>query len=223
MKTKTRSIQQIVEEQARKWEMMKHEKKKEAEDLPVITISREPGSGGKVVAEKLSEKLGADLFHQHIINKMSESTQASRLILETLDEKGLTILEDWISSMVYDRHLWPDEYLKHLMKVIETIGRHGRAIIVGRGANFILPQEKCFRVRIIAPLSIRVRNVAKKHGASEDECMRRISRSESERSAFVRKYFHADISSPLNYDLVINTGTLSIEKSVSAVLHAVNG
>ena len=223
MKTKTRSTHQIVEEQVKRWEVMKHEKKQEAAHLPVITISREPGSGGKVIAEKLAEKLGADLFHQHIINKMSESSQASRLIIETLDERGLTILEDWISSMIYDRHLWPDEYLKHLLKIIGTIGRHGRAVIVGRGANFILPREKCFRVRIIAPLHIRVQNVAKEYGASEKESMRRISRSESERSAFVRKHFHSDITNPLNYDLVINTGSISIERSVDAVINALNG
>ncbi len=37
------------------------------------------------------------------------------------------------------------------MKVIGTIGKHGRAVIVGRGANFVLPPEKRFSVRIVGP------------------------------------------------------------------------
>ena len=59
---------------------------------------------------------------------------------------GLSILEDWISSLVYDRHMWPEEYLKHLMNIIGTIGKHGRAVVVGRGANFILPPEQTLPV-----------------------------------------------------------------------------
>lgn len=46
------------------------------------------------------------------------------------------------------------------MKVITTIGKHCRAVIVGRGANFILPSEGTFRVRVLADLGIR----AKKEG-----------------------------------------------------------
>ena len=73
---------------------------------------------------------------------MAESAHVSVQLLETLDEKGATMLEEWISSLVDSRHLWPDQYLQHLMKIIGTIGKHGRAVVVGRGANFVLPPEK---------------------------------------------------------------------------------
>ena len=48
----------------------------------------------------------------------------------------------------------------------------------------------------------------------------RIIRTESDRRAFIRKYFHADITDPINYDLVINTGALGIDKAVEAVIAA---
>lgn len=103
------------------------------------------------------------------------------------------------------------------MNVIGSIGRHGRAVLVGRGANFILPPEGRFRVRIVAPLETRVQNVAREFGVAPDEAKRRILRTDSDRRAFVRKYFHADITAPVNYHLVINTGTLTIDRAVDAI------
>ena len=220
MKTKTRSVLKIIEEQAKKWQIMKAKDKKAAVVFPVITISREPGSGGRIVATVLAEKLGLDLFHQEIINEMAESAQVSSRILETLDEKGLSVLEEWITSLVDKRHLWPDQYLRHLMKVIGTIGKHGSAVIVGRGANFVLPPEGRIRVRIVAPLDVRVENVSSNFGVSAEDAKRRIIRTESERRAFIRKYFNADITDPINYDLVLNTGTLSIEAAANAIKNA---
>jgi cytidylate kinase len=45
--------------------------------------------------------------------------------------------------------------------VINTIAEHGRAVIVGRGANLILPPEKRFSIRVIADRDLRIRNVTR--------------------------------------------------------------
>jgi cytidylate kinase len=221
MKTRTRSIQQIIEEQMRRWQLMKTEKVKAKRGVSVITISREPGSGGRVVAKKLAEKLGFEVFHQEVLHEIAKRADVSEKLLGTLDEKGLTVLEDCISSMVYDRHLWPDEYLKHLMKVIGGIGEHGCAIIVGRGANFVIPPQNRLRLRIVAPQKVRIANVAHAFDITAEDAKRRIIRTESDRRAFIRKYFNADIADPINYDLVINTGALKIDKAVEAVIAAI--
>ena len=55
MKTKIRSTEQIVEEQVRRWQIIPKEEKKEKKRISVITISREPGSGGNILAKRLSE------------------------------------------------------------------------------------------------------------------------------------------------------------------------
>ncbi len=215
-----RSVEQMIEEQVQRWQLMRAEKKKEEAVLPVITISREAGSGGRLVAQGLAEKLGLDLFHQEVIHEMAESAKVSDRLLETLDEKGLNVLENWISSLVDDRHLWPDQYLRHLLKIVGAIGRHGRAVMVGRGANFVLPPEKRFSVRVVAPPKVRVENVSRDFGISVEEANRRVIRTDSDRRAFIRKYFHADIANPLNYDFVINTRTISIGAAVNAIASA---
>lgn len=212
-----KSIPQIVEEQVHRWQIQHKEKPEEKAIVPVVTISREPGSGGRIVAQNLAARLGFEVFHQEVLHEMAKRAEVSEQLLATLDERGLSILEDWISSLVHDRHLWPDQYLQHLLNVIGTLGKHGRAVVVGRGANFVLPPEQRFRVRITAPQRRRFKNVAREFKLSPDEAKRRVIKTGSNRKAFIRKYFNADIADPTNYDLVINTETLTVDNAVDVI------
>jgi cytidylate kinase len=215
-----KAIHHLIEEQVRRWEILRQERR-EAKALPVITLSREPGSGGKLVAKDVSERLGLDLFDQAFINAMAENAETTTSVIQTLDERSVSMIEDWVSAAISERHLWPDEISQLLMRVIGTIGRHGKAIIVGRGANFVLPPENRFRVRIIAPLDMRVNRVAETYGVTKKEARQRVLRTESDRRAFVRKYFHSDIGDPANYEMILNTGTLSFESAAAAICSAI--
>ena len=215
-----KSIPQIIEEQVHRWQILQKGEKEEKLGISIVTISREPGSGGGIVAGRLAEKLGIDIFHQEVINEMAKSADVSEKLVETLDGRGLSTLEDWISSLVHKRHLWPDRYMQHLMKVVGTIGKHGRAVVVGRGGNFILPTEKRFSVRIVADQVWRIGNVAKEFDISPEEAKRRVMRTESDRRAFIRKYFNADIADPTHYDLVVNTETLNVDDAVKVISSA---
>ena len=92
MKTKPRSINKIIEEQVQKWQIMQTEKKKEETGIQVVTISREPGSGGNLVAKGVSKRLGFDLFHQEVIHEMADSANVSNILVETLDEKVVELI-----------------------------------------------------------------------------------------------------------------------------------
>jgi cytidylate kinase len=217
MKTKTRSIEQIIEEQVRRWQIMRTEDKKAEERISVVTFSRERGSGGDILAERLAEKLGYGLFHQEVLHNMAESARVSVQFVETLDEKSVSVLEEWISSLVDKRHLWPDQYLQHLMKIIGTIGKHGRAVIIGRGSNFVLPPHKRLSIRVIAPMEKRIANVSKELGITGEEAKQKITKTESDRKGFIKKYFNADIADIFNYDLIINTENLSIDDAINTI------
>jgi cytidylate kinase len=111
--------------------------------------------------------------------------------------------------------------MEHLLKVVNTIADHGNAIIVGRGANFILPPDERFSVRVVAPLEIRIQNVVRAYKVPAEKARKRVIGRESRRSAFIRKSYNADIADPQNYDLTINTGRMRIESAVDAVIAAV--
>ncbi len=218
---KSRPIQQIIDEQVTKWRVTGGAKKGEEVLFSAITFSREPGSFGNIVAKRIAEDLNFDLFDQEIIQAVAQSSQVRTTVIETLDEKGISSLEDMISAVEDERHIWSYEYLHHLIKVIGTIGRHGRAVILGRGANYILPLKEIFRVRVIAPIDVKIQNVSKEMNVSAAEAKAFIIKTESDRKAFVRKYFNADIDNPEDYDLVINTGSISVDKAVACIEAAV--
>jgi len=67
---------------------------------------------------------------------------------------------------------------------------------------------------------VRIQNVAREFGMTEKDANRRVIRTESDRQAFVRKYFNADIAEPTNYDLIINTDTLSVPQAVDVIAAA---
>lgn len=201
----------MVDYQLDKW------RAEHAKGRPVITISRLAGSGGSEIARVLGNELKMDIVGGQIINKIAESARMSAKVVSSLDEKSISRLDNFIDSMFSTRHLWPDVYLKHLTKVVLTIGEHGNSIIMGRGAQFILPKERVFRVRIIAPRDIRVRRIMEQRGLSKGEAEKYIDEKDKNRAGFIKKYFRADTDDPTNYDLVINTEKLGIEGSVEAI------
>ncbi len=218
MEKQRRSINKMIEEQVKKWQYANDGKIREKiAQTTVVTISREAGSGGRLVAEGLAAQLGFDLFHQEVVHEMAKDANISLRFMETLDERGLNTLDNWIASLVDERYLWPDQYMQHLMKVIGTIGKHGKSVIVGRGANFILPGEMRISVRIIAPFDLRKKRVAKDFNLSETEAAKRITLTESRRHAFIRRHFNASISDIYQYDMVLNTDKITIDHAVAAI------
>ncbi|MBC2711148.1 MAG: cytidylate kinase-like family protein [Desulfosarcina sp.] len=139
-------------------------------------------------------------------------------MIETMEKERLSGIKDFISSLVSDRYLWPGVYLDYLMKVVATIASHGNAIIVGRGANFLIPPEDRVSIRVIAPLETRVKKVAKEFGVTHEEARRRVVKRENRRSTFIRQSFNADVADPCNYDLVINTQNLTLDAALGAVI-----
>ncbi|MBM4271567.1 MAG: cytidylate kinase-like family protein [Deltaproteobacteria bacterium] len=223
MKIQTRSLNNMVEEQLKKWQVESKERKTvKAKPGPVITISREPGSGGSEIARKLSEDLKMDLVGAQIIQKIAESADMSTKVIESLDEKEITRRDNWLTALFETRHLWEDTYLFHLTKVIGTFGRQGNVIIVGRGAQYILPPEDTFRLRFVAPMEIKIQNVMRDFGSTRQEAEKYIIKTDSDRRAYLRKYFNADVTNPSDYDMVINTGKLGIDSTVDVVKVAFN-
>jgi cytidylate kinase len=208
----------MVDEQVGKWSQATDIKKKRQEPPgPVITISRQPGCGSHVVAKRIAGELKIDLFDRKIIQSVAESANMSERLVLSLDEKERSILDNWIQYLKTSSWFSTEDYLHYLTKVIGTIWRHGGAVILGRGANLLLPPEETLRVRLVAPLETRVQNVAKKLGISQEKAEKRIVEETSARKTFIKKYFRVDIDDPSNYDLVINVQYLKVDKIVEII------
>jgi len=113
--------------------------------------------------------------------------------------------------------------LQQLMKIISVIGKHGMAVIAGRGANFILPPLERLSIRIVAPMELRIQNISKLLKISEEDAKKRLIMKEAKRRAFIRKSFNADIADPINYDLVFNTEYIRYEAAIETVQRILEG
>ncbi len=218
MRPTARTVEQILDQQVRRWEMDNRTKAKPAEPVSVICVSRQPGSRGRLIARFLADALGYDLFDRDLIQRIAESADMSREVVNSLDERSIGALENWLRAFVNERNLFPDQFLNHLLKVIGAIGRQGRAVIVGRGGHAILPPDRCFRVRFVAPLDHRVRFMSQLWSIPEDETRSRVIALEAERAKFMRQHFNADIDDPTQYDLIVNTMTMTESQAVETVL-----
>jgi cytidylate kinase len=219
-------MDRMVQQQLDKWRTILDKALKQGLEIdkfkggPVITISREPGSGGSEIARRLAKALDMDLIGAQIIQHVADSAKMSRRVIESLDEKEVTFRDTLLSSLFGEYRPWPGEYLQHLTRVIGTIGVFGNVIIVGRGANHVLPQEKAFKVRIIAPLEFRIKYFMDDRGYTKAEAEQYVLKTENNRKAFVRKFFNADVADPKHYDIVINTGGMTLEGATESIITA---
>ena len=186
----------------------------------IITISRETGAGGSEIARRLADELKMDLIGGQIIERVAKNARMSTKVVETLDEKAVSRVDSMINSLFVSRHLSPDSYLRHLTWVLGTIGEHGNAIVVGRGANFVLPKEITFRIRFVAPKEYRVQHFVKSRGMTKAEATKYVEKKDEDRRGYIRNYFKADASDPSHYDLVINTEMTGIEGAAKIVVAA---
>ena len=136
---------------------------------------------------------------------------------ETFDEK---------LNLVYyinnEHHLWPDEYAKLLLRILNTIGKHGNAVILGRGANCALAKINALKVRIVAPDAVRRKYIQKTRDLSYADAEKLMHSTDANRTAFVRRYFNSDATDPAGYDLILNTGFLSVDKAVQVIQCAIS-
>lgn len=219
----------ILDRQIRKWELdrVNHARengareKLEAPIEPVITVSRQRGSEGTILADRLTEVFGYTLLHHDIIDRVCESSGYKRRIIESLDGHSQSQLQLWFESMLHGTYVDASDYVKALFEVIYSISHLGGVVVVERGANFILGTQRGFHLRVVAPREIRVRNLVTHEGYSERDAAREIEHSDHERAEFVRKLFGRSIDDPLGYDLVINHISISMETAAGLVAAAV--
>ena len=215
---KSRPIQQIIEDQVNKWKSaLPH---KEEKKITVVTILRQVGSGGHVLAQRVAQKLSFDFFDQEITQAVAENAHMRTLMVESLDEKGISAIDDIISAVVEKHHLWGYEYEQHLFEGDCYHRKTWQRSDIGQGSEFFLPREEILRVRAIAPLAVRVKNIAEWLKLSSEQAKEYIQKIELERKDFIKKYFKADIDDPENNDLVINLEKLSMEPAIEIVMAA---
>lgn len=187
---------------------------------PCLLISRECGSGGSLLAQQVGERLGWNVFDAKIVDEIAQSANVHHRLLQSVDERIRSRWErTWRDILLDDKS--DEKYLRHLKQVVMALGHHGNVVLVGRGAQFLLPPRCSLRVRLFAPLEMRIEWLAEQEKLTPKQARLKIKQVDAERAAFVWKIFKQDSGAILNYDLLINAGEISIENATELVLAAI--
>jgi len=221
----------LIERQASQWELQSRLRREGARRLlkayphlaegPWVTVSRSEGSLGTEIARLVAEKLGWTAYDREIIETIAGASHVREKVLAALDEKIVGDLDDYFSRLSVRDYPGASVFVKRLMGVVSALGRNGKVVLVGRGAQFLLRPEFGLRVRIDAPLELRTQRVAEDQEVSAAEARRRIRRVDRQRAAWIRRYFHGDLLDPRSFDLVLSTEQLDPVQAAEIVARTV--
>jgi len=209
------SIDHFVDQQILLWQEERRIRERKGVEgnvqRPTICISRQYGARGAAMGRLVADRLGFRFYSDELIHDIAEAAHVRQQVVESLDERVQDGIAEWVAGLIKRGVFAPSDYLRNLSNVVLTLGRHGKGVIIGRGAHFLLDGKTTLRVRVIAPLELRVARIATRDGLAEADARAKVLRIDGERVAFNRQHYNADIRDPNNYDLVVNAGTLGVE------------
>lgn len=171
----------------------------------VITIGREHGSGGHMVARKLSEILGIPCYDREMITLAAKDSGLSEEIIKLHEQKKTS---SFLYSLSMSAHTLPISDMVYIAQsnVIKNLAKTESCIIVGRCADYILKEfENCFNLFIYAPFEHRMARVREHYGIADKNLERYITRKDRERADYYQFNTHAKWGDYKNYDLMLNS------------------
>jgi len=214
-------IFQLIDKNLSKFNISFGKKASDKKNLPIITVSREKGSGGRLIAFLVKKKLGKNwqVYHKEIIEEIAKKTHLEKKMLDELDEKQVPLVDIFIGEIFGRRYPAFSSYYKNLIRVISTIGQIGNVIVIGRGSEYIIPSA--LKVRIICEMEQRIKWIMEYERVLRKRAMEMIEKSDFERTEFVRSIYQHDTRKAHHYDLVIRTGpNLSIDDAADLIVCA---
>jgi hypothetical protein len=187
--------------------------------LPLITISREMGSGGKSIANLIALRLGEPwkVYDHELVDKIAKDKYLEEELIKSIDLKKLPLADIIVTKIFGKRMAHLSGYHRHLVKVMSLVGLQGYSIILGRGANFLFPNG--LNIRIICQMDQRITWQMTYEHISREEAIKRIEDSDKERREFVESLFNHNHTKAYHYDLVIKTGHyLNIEDAADIII-----
>ncbi len=173
--------------------------------MAIVTIARERGAMGDLTARELAAQLNYRLIDRKSVEASLEAMGLTAKNVSTYDEKKPGFFAQ-ISNMMED-------YIRCLKILVYQEAAEGNCIIQGRGGQYLLKDVPgTVRIRLIAPLALRIERVQKYLGCSEREARAEVLQKDHDRSEFNAHFFDTDWKDAINYDAVLNTENLAPEQ-----------
>jgi CMP/dCMP kinase len=198
--------------------------------MPIVTVSRQYGSGGSEVAERVARALGWKLYDNAVVEEVASRLRMTPAEVSAREERVPSLVERMASAMalgapevmpmVGDLVAQPSEERMVMMtrRVIEDAVRAGPAVLVGRGAQCMLAARgDALHVFCYAPFEELVRYAVDVMGVPFPEASRKVSDMNRQREEYVKRNFKREWRDLANYDLCVNTARLGLDGSAELV------
>lgn len=192
----------------------------------VITISRQCGSGGRYVGEKLAKELGIPCYDEKLMDMVAKE---SGFAPDFVEEKGERItgslLFNIASSLSYASNVLSgngmslqDEIYFIQNRIIKELAEKESCVIVGRCADYVLRErEDCLHVFIHADEQSKLERAVKYYDFPKKDAASILKKKDRARYNHYKYYTDKDWGMASNYDLCLNSGLLGIDGCVAVI------
>lgn len=195
--------------------------------LPVITISREFGSGGRRLAACIAQDLGLVLHDHDIVLEAAKSLGLSPEHIDAEDQQMLsTLLYDWKAQFYEfsDQKPEKDRLFEEEARLVRLYAEEGGCVILGRCANVLCEGvSPLLRVLLYADEKTKIEKVAAREQISLPEAEHKVNEINRERRRHYRYYTGEDWDDARNYDLSINVSVFTEEEVLEMVRNGLAG
>jgi cytidylate kinase len=182
--------------------------------MSIITVSRGSYSRGREVAEKLAQRLGHQCVSREVMLEASEQFNIPETDLVRAVTDALSILE----RFTYGK----EQYIAYVRTAVLKHARKDNVVYHGFAGHFFLREvPTVLKVRIIADLEARVREAMRRDNTTADEARLIIVKDDEERRKWGLQLYGVDTWDSDNYDMVLNTATMTVDDAVDLVFHNV--
>ena len=185
----------------------------------VITITRQYGSGGREIGERLAKELGIEFFDNKLLDIAAESSGIHRNHFEENDEKRtnsfLYLLSTTYGSggVPFDDTLF---FAQH--NTIRKLASEQECLIMGRCADYALRDfAGVLNIFVCAPLEQRVKRAVEVYGIEQKHAENYVKRIDKQRISYYNYYTDKRWGQPQNYQLCIDSSVLGIDGTVDLI------
>jgi cytidylate kinase len=191
-----------------------------------VTISRQAGCGSSIVAGKLAGYLQQHsagdgrawtVYDRNLMDKVLEDHNLPPRLAKCLIEDRVSQLEDILAD-VFDVRPPVQTVVQYASETMNKLSLLGNVIIIGWGSNVIMAnQPQVLHVRLVAPLEKRVEHMREFLNLSASEAHKYCVNTDRARERYFKKYLNADVTDPLLYHLIVNTGRMSFDAAAKLI------
>lgn len=193
----------------------------------VISISREFGSGGRLIGKQLAARLGIPCYDRTIIRKTAEKSGLSHDFIARAEERArsrfhLSIVPMGMGSQsITAHHTVPVSHQAFFAQseVIRELADQGPCVIVGRCSDYVLGERpECLRVFIHADMDSRIARCREEYHIEADNMERHIVQMDKGRANYYHYYTGHNWGDMRRYDLTLNSSTVGIDGAVDLIV-----